>query len=75
MKYKDGSKYEVKLLNGQGKPISGVNITINIYGVFYKRLTDIDGIARLNINLMKGKYIVTSYYPNASTTSNYLRVN
>ena len=62
MKYKDGSKFEAKLLDGQGKPYAGQNITFNVNGVFYERTTDVNGIARLNINLMAGEYIITSSY-------------
>ena len=36
-------------------------ITFNINGVFYDRTTDNEDIARLNINLMAGKY---NYYFN-----------
>ena len=60
--YGSTQPFEVKLVDGKGLAISGVYITMNIYGVFYKRLTDVDGIARLNVNLMPGEYIVTSMY-------------
>ncbi len=62
MKYLDGSKFEAKLLDGEGNPYSGQNITFNVNGVFYDRTTDDSGIARLNINLMPGEYIITSSY-------------
>lgn len=62
MKYKDGSKFEAKILDGQGKAYSGQKVTFNINGVFYERITGDDGIARLNINLMAGEYIITSSY-------------
>jgi len=62
MEYKDGSKYEAKLLDGQGKPYAGQSIKLNINGVFYDRVTDADGIARLNINLQPGTYIITASY-------------
>uniref|UniRef100_UPI00388D8289 hypothetical protein n=1 Tax=Methanobrevibacter sp. TaxID=66852 RepID=UPI00388D8289 len=66
MKYLDGSKFEAKLVNGQGKALSGVKITFNINGVFYDRTTDANGIARLNIRLMPGQYIITSQYGDAT---------
>ena len=72
--YKTTIPYEVRLVDGKGLAISGVNIRLNIYGVFYNRLTDSNGIARLNINLMPGEYIVTAYYKN-TTTSNTITVN
>jgi C1A family cysteine protease len=69
MKYLDGSKYEAKLVDGQGKPIVGKNITFNINGVFYQRPTDENGIARLNIRLMAGEYIITSQYGQAKISN------
>ncbi|WP_296890772.1 hypothetical protein [uncultured Methanobrevibacter sp.] len=62
MTYMDGSKFEVGLVDGQGKAFANQNVTFNINGVFYYRTTDDNGIARLNINLMKGEYIITSSY-------------
>ena len=66
MKYLDGTQFEAKLVDGQGKALSGVKITFNINGVFYDRTTDANGIARLNIRLMPGQYIITSQYGNAT---------
>ena len=62
MKYLDGSTFNATLVDGQGKAISGVNITFNINGVFYHRTTDTDGVTKLNIRLMPGEYIITSMY-------------
>ena len=62
MKYKDGSKFNVKLVDGKGNPFAKESITFNINGVFYTRITNDNGIASLNINLMSGKYIITSSY-------------
>ena len=62
MSYKDGSKFEAKLLNGQGKAYANQTINFNINGVFYKKNTDANGVARLTINLMAGEYIITSSY-------------
>ena len=62
MKYLDGSTFNATLVDGQGKAISGVNITFNINGVFYHRTTDVNGVASLNIRLISGVYIITSMY-------------
>ena len=62
MKYLDGSSFNATLVDGQGKAISGVNITFNINGVFYHRTTNADGVTKLNIRLMPGDYIITSMY-------------
>uniref|UniRef100_UPI0037DC3631 hypothetical protein n=1 Tax=Methanobrevibacter smithii TaxID=2173 RepID=UPI0037DC3631 len=54
--------FNAALVDGQGKAISGVNITFNINGVFYHRTTNADGVTKLNIRLMPGEYIITSMY-------------
>ena len=66
MKYRDGSKFEVKVLDGTGKTLPGVSVNLNINGVVYTRVSDSNGIARLNINLMPGQYIITSMYDSLS---------
>ena len=62
MQYRDGSTFDVILLNGQGNPLANAGVTFNINGVFYDRTTNENGVARLNINLMSGEYIITSSY-------------
>ncbi|MEJ2782902.1 Ig-like domain repeat protein [Methanobrevibacter smithii] len=62
MKYLDGSSFNATLVDGQGKAVAGVNITFNVNGVFYHKTTDSNGVARLNIRLMPGDYIITSTY-------------
>ena len=62
MTYKDGTQFKAKLVDGQGNPVADEKIQFNINGVFYYRATDSSGIASLNINLMAGKYIITSMY-------------
>ena len=74
MKYKDGSKFEAKVLDGQGKPYPGQNVTFNINGVKYTRLSDSNGVSRLNINLMPGTYIITSTY-NKLNVSNKITIS
>lgn len=65
MSYLDGSTFNAKLVDGQGNPLADEIITFNVNGVFYNRITDDEGIARLNINLLAGEYIITSYYDQA----------
>ena len=60
MKYKDGSQFNATILNGQGQPLTNQKVTFNINGVFYDRISDENGVAHLNINLMDGKYIITT---------------
>ena len=66
MKYRDGSKFVATLVDGQGKPYAGQTIQFNINGVFYNRVTDNYGQAKLNINLQADRYIITSSYNGAN---------
>ncbi len=74
MKFMDGTKFEASLVDGQGNPSQGNNITFNINGVFYNRSTDSSGIARLNIKLPIGEYIITSTF-NGSAISNKIKIS
>ncbi|MBQ9026905.1 MAG: hypothetical protein IJ104_11175, partial [Methanobrevibacter sp.] len=62
MEYKDGTQYEIKLLDGRGNSYPNQNISLNINGVLYIRQTDSQGIARLNLNLAPGNYIITATF-------------
>ena len=53
-----------------GNPLSGVNVTFNINGVFYTRLTNESGYANLNLRLQPGKYIVTAEYNSLKYSNN-----
>ena len=68
-KYGEPKAFEAKLVDGTGKAYAGQNIQFNINGVFYNRVTNSDGIAKLNINLMPGQYIITSMYGNAAISN------
>jgi len=61
-KYGTPDQFKAKLVDGEGNPLANTNVTFNINGVFYNRTTDSDGIAKLNIRLMPGEYIITSSY-------------
>ena len=69
MTYLDGSQFKVKVVDGQGNPKDNVSVRFNINGVFYNRTTDASGVARLNINLMPGEYIITSEYETARVSN------
>ena len=73
MRYHDGSKFTANLVDGQGKAYAGQTVQFNINGVLYNRVTDSSGQAKLNINLMAGKYIITSSY-NGSSISNTITI-
>ncbi|WP_407379598.1 Ig-like domain repeat protein [Methanobrevibacter sp.] len=73
--YGVASPFAVTLVDGQGLAYAGQTITFNINGVFYNRTTNADGIARLNINLIPGEYIITSMYqPISAVIANTVKV-
>ena len=74
MKYRDGTQFKANLVDGQGKPCVNQVVTFNINGVFYNRITDASGQAKLNINLMPGEYIITSSY-NGSSIANTIKIS
>ena len=67
MTYRDGSKFTAQTLDGQGKPLANQNVTFNVNGRLYFKTTGDDGVASLTINLMSGKYIITSYWNDFQT--------
>ena len=67
MTYMDGSKFTAQTLDGQGKPLVNQNVTFNVNGRLYFKTTGDDGVASLTINLMSGKYIITSYWNDFQT--------
>ncbi|WP_407379413.1 DUF3344 domain-containing protein, partial [Methanobrevibacter sp.] len=74
MKYLDGTQFKATLLDGQGNPFANQTITFNINGVFYNRTTDSQGIAKLNIRLIAGEYIITSMYENGAAIANKVTI-
>ena len=71
-KYGTPNPFVATLVDGQGKPYENQYVEFNINGVFYKRITDSNGQAKLNINLMAGKYIITSTFESFSTSNTIL---
>ena len=58
--YKNDTQYYVTLVDGQGNLLNDTSVILNINGVMYERKTNVNGTAKLNINLMPGDYIVTA---------------
>lgn len=73
MQYLDGSTFNARVVDGQGNPLANQIVTFNVNGVFYNKVTNDEGIASLNIRLMKGEYIITSIY-NGFETGNTIKI-
>ena len=69
--YRNDSQYYVTIIGDDGNPV-GENVTVkfNINGVFYERKTNASGVARLNINLEPGDYIITAEYNDCRVSNN-----
>ncbi|MBQ9025306.1 MAG: carboxypeptidase regulatory-like domain-containing protein, partial [Methanobrevibacter sp.] len=74
MKYLDGTQFVATLVDGQGNPFANQTLTFNINGVFYNRTTDSEGMAKLNVRLMAGEYIITSMYQNGALIANKITI-
>lgn len=72
--YGSPDPFVAKLVDGNGTPSSGKTVTFNINGVIYAKTTDSEGLAKLNIALMPGEYIITSTSPNGNSISNKITV-
>ena len=72
--FRNGTQYCAKFLDGCGSPLVNASVTFNINGVFYKNQTDDNGMARLNINLFPGEYILTAIHLNGEEKANIIKV-
>ena len=69
--YRNASQYTVKVIGDDGKAVgAGETVRLNINGVIYERQTDANGVAKLNINLQPGDYIITAEYKNCRVSNN-----
>ncbi|WP_296891165.1 hypothetical protein [uncultured Methanobrevibacter sp.] len=69
--YRNASQYTVKVIGDDGKPVgAGETVRFNINGVFYERTTNASGIAKMNINLQPGDYIITAEYKGDMVSNN-----
>ena len=69
--FRNESQFHISLIDGAGKAIPNINITMNINGVFYNRTTNENGTAKLNINLNPGEYILTAIDPVTGLAMSY----
>ena len=58
--YRNDTQYYATFCDGQGNVLNNTEVIFNINGVFYKRNTNQNGVAKLNINLAAGEYIITA---------------
>ena len=75
MYYRDGHKFTANVVDDIGNPLAKSNVTFNINGVFYTRVTDNEGNARLNINLNVGEYIITSTDYRGLSVANKIKIS
>ena len=59
--YQNDTQFYAAFLGEHAKPLTNTNVNFNIHGVFYTKQTNESGVAKLNINLNPGKYIITAY--------------
>ena len=72
--FRNGTQYYAKFLDDFGNPLINGTVTFNINGVLYEKQTDSEGIAKLNINLLPGEYILTAMHLNSEAKSNIIKV-
>ena len=68
--YLNESSYTLKVIGKDGKVAAGQEVTFNINGVFYHRVSDDNGIVSLGIKLRPGTYIVTAEYEGCWVSNN-----
>nr|WP_303999860.1 Ig-like domain-containing protein [Methanobrevibacter smithii] len=72
--FRNGTQYYAKFLDDFGNPLVNGTVTFNINGVLYEKQTDSEGMAKLNINLLPGEYILTAMHLNSEAKSNIIKV-
>ena len=61
--FRNATQYYAIFSDAQGNLLKNASVRFNINGVFYTRVTNDYGVARLNINLNPGEYILTAENP------------
>ncbi len=73
--YRNDTQYYATFLNGTGDAVANTLVKFNINGVFYHRTTNGSGVAKMDINLPGGTYVLTAYHPiNNGTTASTIEV-
>lgn len=61
--FRNDTQYYGKFIDSKGNLLKNTDVKFNIHGVFYTRTTNNQGIAKMNINLDPGSYVLTAYNP------------
>ena len=68
--YKNSKEYSVKIITPYGKSAGkGKTVIFNVKGVNYKKITDKNGYAKINVNLNPGTYTVKAVYDSCSVSN------
>ena len=73
MFYLQDTSYGITLVDDDGNPIAGVNVTFTVNGVSYNVTTDNNGYAYLDINLRPGTYTIVTEYAQSNPIVNISR--
>ncbi|SDA52722.1 hypothetical protein SAMN02910315_01132 [Methanobrevibacter millerae] len=61
--YRNSTQYYARFIDDTGDALKNTPVSFNINGVYYTRMTNENGVARLNLNLEQGSYILTAINP------------
>ena len=61
--FRNDTQYYGEFRNSDGSLLRNTDVEFNINGVFYTRTTNDQGVAKMNINLNPGSYILTATNP------------
>ncbi|SDA42579.1 Ig-like domain-containing protein, partial [Methanobrevibacter millerae] len=65
--FRNGTQYYATFYDTKGNTLANnTAVEFNINGVFYTRYTNEKGVARMNINLNPGEYVITAKNPNST---------
>ena len=73
MYYNDGSDFVLTLYR-ENAPVYNASIIVNINGVDYNQITDVNGKVSIPLNLNTGSYVVSSYYGNVTSLKTNINV-